>query len=201
MNDEIHAARHVRKRHAAATSTFGSPLTGPIGYVSEDRVRVLARPAGRLHLPGLTRTPGGHVMASECRVAQVATYFDDDGELIRAVPGLGYRGLVVGAFGGGHVSSWVSPALGQVSEQIPVVLASRTNAGEVLRATYGFPGAEIDLLARGLIPACGLDTAHAAVLLRLLLVAGVPRDGLERWFEQAVSGTGLTTAASIGEST
>lgn len=200
MNDEIHAARHVRKRHASATSTFGSPLTGPVGYVSEDRVRMLSRPAGRLHIPLGTDGGGYGVTASEYRVAQVVTYFDDDGELIRAVPGLGYRGLVLAAFGGGHVPSWIAPMLSQVVEQIPVVLASRTNAGEVLRNTYAFPGGEMDLLARGLIPAAGLDAAHAAVLLRLLLIAGVARDRLAWWFEQAVSDTGLVTAP-IGEST
>jgi len=161
---------------------------------------MLAIPVGRLHVP-LGAAGGVYgVTAPEYRVAQIVTYFDDDGELIRAVPGLGYRGLALGAFGGGHTPSWIAPVLGEVSGQIPVVLASRTNAGETLRETYGFPGAEMDLLARGLIPACGLDAAHAAVLLRLLLMAGVPRDGLAWCFEQAVCGTGLVTVP-IGEST
>jgi L-asparaginase len=189
LNDEIHAARHVRKRHASATSTFGSPLAGPLGYVSEDRVRLLSRPAGRFHIPGA-------LDAGDCRVAQVATYFDDDGALLAAVPGLGYRGLVVAAFGGGHVPAWIAPVLGRVCEQIPVVLASRTTAGEVLRATYAYPGAEMDLLARGLIPAAGLDSAHATVLLRLLLAAGVVREALPWCFEQALTATGLVTASA-----
>ena len=187
MNDEIHAARHVRKRHTTATSTFGSPLTGPLGYVSERRVRVLVRPVGRLHVPVSAD-------AVERRVAQVVTYFDDDGQLMRAVPGLGYRGLVLAAYGGGHVPRWIAPVLAEVCEQIPVVLASRTNAGEVLRETYAYPGGEMDLLSRGLIPSAGLDAAHAAVLLRLLLMAGVVRDALPFYFEHAGTGIGAESA-------
>jgi L-asparaginase len=187
MNDEIHAARHVRKRHTTATSSFGSPLTGPLGYISERRVRMLTRPAGRLHVPVPTSPP-------ECRVAQVVSSFDDDGQLIRAVPGLGYQGLVLAAFGGGHVPGWIAPILAEVCERIPVVLASRTSAGEVLQETYAFPGAEMDLIARGLIPAAGLDAAHSTVLLRLLLMAGVPRQALAWCFEQAMSASGPVTA-------
>jgi L-asparaginase len=119
---------------------------------------------------------------------------DDDGGMIRAVPGLGYHGLVLAAFGCGHVPSWLAPVLAEVSGHIPVVLASRTNAGEIVRETYGYPGGEIDLIARGLVPAVSLDAAHATVLLRLLLMAGVPRDQLAWCFEQASSPSGFVTA-------
>jgi L-asparaginase len=187
MNDEIHAARHVRKGHATAPSAFRSPLTGPAGYVSEGRVRLLTRPRGRFRVP----VPGD---APDRPVAQLVTFFDDDGRMIRAVPGLGYQGLVLAAFGCGHVPAWLAPVLGEVAGQIPVVLASRTNAGEVIRGTYGYPGGEMDLIARGLVPAVSLDAAHATVLLRLLLMAGVPRDALAWCFEQASSPDGLVTA-------
>jgi L-asparaginase len=191
LNDEIHAARHVRKRHTSAVSAFGSPLTGPAGYVSEDRVRLLTRPNGRLHIPGIVAT-------GECRVAQMATSFDDDGRLLAAVPRLGYQGLVLSAFGGGHVAAWIAPVLSDICARIPVVLASRTNAGEVLRTTDGFPGAEIDLIGRGLIPSAGLDAAHSAVLLRLLLLANVARADIAGYFEQALSAPGLVTASRGG---
>lgn len=178
FNDEIHAARYVRKSHTSSTAAFRSPLTGPVGHVTEDRVRILLRPEGRLHVPVPEQAP-------DVRVAQVAVSFGDDGRLVEAVPDLGYQGLVLAAFGGGHVPRWMVPVLAQVAARIPVILASRTLAGEGLRATYAYPGSETDLLAHGLIPAMSLAPAHAAVLLRLLLMAGVPKDLLPWCFEQA----------------
>src|SRR4051812_22997918 len=90
FNDEIHAARHVRKSHTSSTATFRSPLTGPLGLVTEDRVRIWLRPAGRLHVPMPSVAP-------DVRVAQVTVSFDDDGRLLEAVPDLGYQGLVLAA--------------------------------------------------------------------------------------------------------
>ena len=184
FNDEIHASRHVRKGHTSSPATFRSPLTGPLGYVIEDRVRILLRPAGRLHV----HVPAG---AEAVRVAQLPVYFDGDTTLLRAVPGLGYGGLVVAAFGGGHVPSWLVPVLADVAERIPVVVASRTGCGEALQSTYAYPGSEVDLLRHGLISAVSLDAAHATVLLRLLLMAGVPRQDLGRCFEDASDPHGL----------
>ena len=43
MNDEVHAARFVRKMHLSSLSAFNSPQTGPLGVVVEGRVHVYTR--------------------------------------------------------------------------------------------------------------------------------------------------------------
>ena len=184
VNDEIHSATDVRKMHTSSTAAFVSPLVGPVGYLSEGRVRVLRKSAGRVTIDASSD-------AADARVALVTVGFDDDDRLIGAVPELGYDGLVLAALGGGHVPSWMVPAIERVARQMPTILASRTASGEMLRHSYGYAGSETDLLGRGLISAVGLSATKARILLRLLLVAGVPRDQVARCFEAAAeSATG-----------
>jgi L-asparaginase len=76
------------------------------------------------------------------------------------------------ALGGGHVPAAIAAALEEAARQIPVVLASRAGAGEILSRTYGFPGSEIDLQRRGLVRAGWLDALKAKVLLTLMLRHG-----------------------------
>lgn len=161
--DEIHAAARVRKTHSTSPGTFASPDGGPLGHVVEGLPTLLARPPARHVLPGTG--PG------RPRVGLYTAALGDDGDLLRDLaPRL--DGLVVAAFGAGHVpDTWLDVLTG-LAGRIPVVLASRTGAGPVLQATYGFPGSERDLIARGLIPAGLLHPHKARVLLHLLLTLG-----------------------------
>ncbi|GLH96684.1 L-asparaginase [Phytohabitans aurantiacus] len=174
--DEIHAARRVRKTHSTAGSTFRSPNGGPLGYVVEGQPRML--------IERLSRTPAFRPGGSRPTVAVVTVTLDDDGAVL---DGLGSRvdGVILAAFGAGHVPQAMVPALQYLVEAVPVVLASRTGAGPVLTGTYGFPGSERDLVARGLIPAGFLDPFKARVLLRVLLAAGTDRDGIRAAFTAA----------------
>lgn len=65
--------------------------------------------------------------------------------------------------------------LSEINEAMPVVLTSRCGAGAVLTDTYGAPGAERDLLARGLVNGGFVQPYKARVLLRLLVGAGANR--------------------------
>lgn len=165
FSDEIHAARFVRKTHTSSTAAFASPLAGPIGWVSEGRVRIINRLE---RLAAVRRGPD----TSELAVGLLTVCLGDDGRLVDAACAAGFAGLVVDATGGGHVAPAVAEALGRAADRMPVVLASRTGNGEVLSKTYGFVGSEIDLQSRGLIRAGWLDGRKAKVLLTLLLRSG-----------------------------
>ncbi|MCK0206886.1 asparaginase [Starkeya koreensis] len=167
LNDEIHAARFVRKAHTALTSAFVSDTAGPLGLVAEGSVRLFSR-VDPAELPASLAMSGSDVP----KVALLKIAMGDDGRMIEAVPGLGFAGLVIEGAGAGHVPGVVAETVGAVAARIPVVLASRTLAGPVFEATYGYPGSEIDLIGRGLIPAGLLTGVKARLLLAFALRAG-----------------------------
>ncbi len=176
FNDEIHAARFVQKTHTQSPATFRSRLAGPLGWLAEGSVRIALRPAGRHHFA----VPAG---APDQPVALVTLSLGDDGRLLETIGQLGYAGLVLEALGGGHALARMAEPLGRLARAMPVIMASRTGCGEVLRHTYGFPASESDLLARGLIAAGALDGPKARLLLALLLRAGARREEIAHTFE------------------
>jgi L-asparaginase len=180
MNDQVHAARWVRKTHTGSPAAFASPEHGPVGHVVENRVHI---PVRICRAPGL----GPAVPDRSARVGLAAMALGDDGSLIEAMAER-VDGLVVAAFGAGHVPAAVVPVLGKLAGQIPVVLASRTGAGPVHQGSYGFPGSERDLLDRGLISAGHLDPLKARILLHLLLAS---RAGDTRIRERFATASGL----------
>jgi L-asparaginase len=174
--DEIHAAARVRKTHSTSPGTFASPVGGPVGYVVEGVPTPVSRPASRFTVTSPLR--------GEPRVGLYTATLGDDGALLPVLGGH-VDGLVVAAFGAGHVPEAWLPALTGLAARVPVVLASRTGAGPVLSSTYGFPGSERDLLDRGLVPAGLLDARKSRILLYCLLAAGTSRDGIRAAFGTA----------------
>lgn len=186
LNDQIHAARFVQKTHTAWPSTFMSPASGPIGAVIEGRAWVALQPRRHapIALPGLvTGEPAvplpGLANGEQPAVALIRLSLGDDGRLLRVLPELGYRGAVIEAMGAGHAPASVAPLLDDLVHAMPVVLGTRVAAGAVFRSTYGFPGSEIDLLARGAIHGGSLGGLKSRLLLTLLLRTGLTRAELE----------------------
>jgi L-asparaginase len=175
LNDEIHAAWLVQKSHTALTSAFRSPLSGPVGLVIEGEAVFHARTPRR---PVITDA----LSEQNMQVALVTIALGDDGRLLRAVPSFGYAGVVLDGMGAGHVPASFAPVVSDLLKDIPVVLASRVDTGPVFARTYGFPGSEIDLRARGVISAGNLSGLKARLLLTLALRAGWDRDRIAAVF-------------------
>ena len=176
LNDEVHAARHVAKRHTSSPAAFESPNTGPMGRLVE------GRPVFLYDVP--RRTPLARPDAIAARVPLVVSTLGDDGALFDAVAD-NCAGLVVAGFGVGHVPERYVDRLETIARRMPVVLASRIGAGPVLTHTYGAVGSETDLRKRGLLT-CGYLNAYQARLLLLVLLSNGTAD-VRAAFEQFVT--------------
>ncbi|WP_395698360.1 asparaginase [Methylocella sp.] len=166
MDDEIFCAHLVRKSHSFRPHAFSAHPFGPIGHVAEGRVRIVLKPAA---LP-----PQISFGAGSARVAILEAGAGFCAETALALATV-VDGLVLSLPGAGHVAADAAPALGELAQRLPVVFATRTGAGETLASSYAYAGGEIDLIARGLIPAGPLDARKARVALQLLLSDGADR--------------------------
>ena len=166
LDDTVHAARFVAKTDATALGTFRSRGWGPLGRVLEGRLRIGLVPARRhstlpMPQPGPVRVP-----IIECP-------FDDDGWHLRALLAERPDAVVLAGAGVGHTSEATAEvAADAVARGVPVIVAGRTGSGSTLERTYGFPGSEADLIARGVVPAGFLSPRKARLLAHVLVAAG-----------------------------
>lgn len=182
FNDEVHSPWYVRKSHTSNVGTFRSPTLGPIGYLSEDTLRLPFTSSRPLRVD----RPASMIPAP--RVPIVTMSIGEDGAIFDALADADLDGLVIAGFGGGHMTAEAANTRGFAAllERIPIVLTSRAGAGTPLTRTYsGFDGAETTLLERGLITSGPLDGPRSKVLLSLLLANGADRDKVRSAFTTA----------------
>jgi len=174
MNEEIHGAREVQKTHATNPATFASPGWGPLGWIVEGKAWFRRLPINRRRMSA--RPPFPKVQLVRCTAGMDASFID------YCVSG-DVNGLVVEAFGVGHVSPEVARAISRVIEAgVDVVVTTRCHTGSALEHTYGFEGSESDLLRRGVIIARGITGPKARIKLLLALSTSVGKEELADLF-------------------
>jgi L-asparaginase len=141
-----------------------------MGWIVEGRVRFFLKPEKRLPL---LRWGGRQTVIPILEVGPGL-----EAEFIERLPKA--DALVLSLPGGGHVAESAVPLLSALP--MPVIFASRTGAGETLRTSYGYPGGEIDLLARGVIAAGPLDARRARMAAAILLSGGATRSTIAEFF-------------------
>ena len=167
---EIHAAMSVRKVDSTGPGAFGSPGAGPIGRVIEGRVWLHARP---LPQPRRSRPPRSPTASRSSPRRSVTTAHCCEAAAAQS------DGLVLVAFGAGHLSPGMLAALQAAVRRIPVLITCRPDRSQMLFSTYGFEGAERDLRASGAICVPFLSPAAARIALLCCLGAG-PRARCDR---------------------
>ena len=165
---EIHAAMSVRKIDSTGPAAFGSPAGGPIGRVVGGRVWLHARPIRPAPLP---------VDQLARRVGIVTAVLGGDGEEL-ARQEERCDGLVVVAFGAGHLSPGALQALRAAATRIPVLVTCRPDRSSMLFDTYGFEGAERDVRSSGAVCVPFLSPPAARMALLCCLGAGLDREGI-----------------------
>ncbi len=165
LNDEVHAARDVRKTHSVAVEAFASPGVGPLGSFDDGVFYLKRRPARRALVAAARIEP---------KVDLVRLVAGSDGHLVRAAVENGAKGLVVEVFGRGNVPERVAPALREAIEKGVVVLfTTRTGGGRV--ALYP-PFDEM-----GVVGGEDLDGLKARVFLMAALGAGSSRQQVQEY--------------------
>lgn len=158
LNQHVHAARDVAKAHTAAVNAFVSPVTGPVGYVQDDFVRIArAAPAQGPAWPVPSQWPLVEIVASYANPSRVP---------VDALVAAGVRGLVVAAAGNGSVHETLADALSDAARAgVAVVRSSRTGAGHVAIPPQPDPEAGM------FVSAADLNPYKARTVLALALAA------------------------------
>jgi L-asparaginase len=174
MNDEIHAARDVKKMYSTPVQTFQSPQEGMIGTVIFGDILFFHKPSGRnttnseFSVDGLKSLP---------RVDIVYGCADMSTDLIDIMVKAGAKGIVIAGLGDGNMNAGTLEAVKRATKAgIPVVRATRVPIGAVL-----IKGEVVDA-DYGSVSSDELNPQKARILLMLSLSKNRSREDLQRLF-------------------
>lgn len=165
MNNEIHAARFVRKMDTSSVQTFSSPQHMPIGTVTHSSGVTFHSTAKRF-------TPAVHVSRETIdlpRADIVTMYAGADATLLNASVEAGAQAIVVQAVGASSVNLELYAAIKEaLSKNIAIIISSRSPLG-VCAPVYGYTGGGKSLAQLGAVFSHDLPAHKARLLAQLLL--------------------------------
>ena len=175
LNNQIHAARDVRKTSTSRVETFNSADLGLLGYADSDGQVIFYRMTTRRHthesefdVDALTELP---------RVDIAPAYAGADGTAVEAFAKAGCAGIVSAGLGSGSVPRPFLDALTAVARAgVPVVIASQSGSGRVM-------GRRV-FLERGFIVSGNLQPRKARILLMLALTHTRDTAEIQRMFNE-----------------
>ncbi|MGY0056574.1 asparaginase [Streptomyces sp. LZ34] len=175
LNDQIQAAREVRKTDALRMDTFNSGASGELGVVDQDNIRLNRAPA-RIQQCGKKtwETPFDlDKMGKTLPKVEIAySYQDAGGEAVKAFADAGADGVVTAGTGAGGISPQMSEARKDAVKN-GVIFASTTRTGS---------GAVYDENTDGVIGAADLTPQKARLLLLLSLARTDDQNRIRQWF-------------------
>ncbi|MCL2803059.1 MAG: asparaginase [Micrococcales bacterium] len=159
----VYSSVGIRKVHTMRMNPFAVLNSGPIGYILDRQLVMVARPSRRGGVFPLPTEQFGN-----CRVEVVPTYPSADDALLRAAVASGARGVIIEGTGCGNANSRINAWIAEASSQGTVVaLGTRVVSGPLLTRYAG--GGGFDSVRAGAIGTGLLTVAQARTLLVLLL--------------------------------
>lgn len=171
MNNWIHEARWVQKNHTADVDAFQSQI-GASGTVFENHCQYFKAPPKRYVFD--------RPQQSIPQVFLWEASLSDSVKLLDMIA-VEYQGIVIAAFGAGHVSEDMANQLGELAQKLPIVVSSATLKGSTASKTYGYIGGEIDLQNKGITMSEWLSPKKARLLLSIILANGLSMDEYKQY--------------------
>ncbi|MFS3130505.1 asparaginase [Nocardioides sp. Bht2] len=142
LNDEIHAAREVRKTNTTRMDTFGSPSNGPLGYIDEGATVLNHAPArlGRCDGDGwATPFDVSTITPADLPKVEIAyAYQEASGSMIEGFVNDGAKGIVTMGTGAGGLSGTMGAArTAAIGNGVWFVSTTRTGTGNVTGSGNG----------------------------------------------------------------
>jgi len=171
LNEEINAARDVRKLHTSHVDAFDSGDIGALGSIDTGEVIWHRKPEHTVKL-GVPKTLAN--------VAICKAYTGMPASILRAMVQDETEAFVIEAFGRGNLPPQLMMVISDiVANDIPVVITSRCLFGRTA-PVYGYPGGGADLERVGAWFSADLSTEKVRLFLSIALGQGMDKRELRK---------------------